>query len=764
MSEIFEGRTEIVDKEEELPNDISEKIKEGEFELKDLNDIDIQNHNKVALELINKGYFGFIIDNLSSFKKLSIDVLSNITNASYCERIAENVSSFVDSSHKEIAIMIIDDVGYDDYRRFNFFVKNIENFKGLDDEVALKLIEVGEVDFLERNLRYFNNLSQDVLSVLAEKQMGLKGRSVYLESGIGSFDKYDKNMALWLMENGFGNFVASDLDKVKGLDEEIMNIFIEWGRMGSNKYMSTAAEINLRLSKPNKVLDVAYSNFGRNLSYDIYSMYKNLDSGNLSSDMVEFGINEVGAFGVNKLRNKFREMQKELLNGELDTTLLLESSIARKWLMTITRYSLNDWIDEDEKAFVRRIEKYREVKDEHGKLPLGYRQSKVLNIDRVDKEKQEEFKLSEQFLSRYSTLLNSIKEARNLIEDEDGLNILIDRIKKKRNNLLKDINRKLDDPSKIESDIRLKMEGEKEEKIKKSLEFVIGNYEKQKRSLEQIDLESISHPQEIFSTLMSFKREFDEELRQLMFYASFYFNPKYKNISELDPDNSVINIDQLGRVIEFVDRVTNQETLKKYFTDKSASKNLKSLVNVSALRQEQLRWQNQAIKGTMSMKFIPSRDLLTEFSGYIADACWESEYDSILEQFPNFISLTIVKNPDDPGNERLVGSCLLIETESDKGNPLLVIRGLNPRENTINQLSTEDFYEKLINYLKSIAAKNVRKLAIVIDDHEGGSSTNRPVLFNYLDKKRSKLEKVKLKSNDDTEFNKYNIVNDCYLV
>jgi len=39
MSEIFEGRTEIVDKEEELPNDISEKIKEGEFELKDLNDI-----------------------------------------------------------------------------------------------------------------------------------------------------------------------------------------------------------------------------------------------------------------------------------------------------------------------------------------------------------------------------------------------------------------------------------------------------------------------------------------------------------------------------------------------------------------------------------------------------------------------------------------------------------------------------------------------------------------------------------------------------
>jgi len=70
----------------------------------------------------------------------------------------------------------------------------------------------------------------------------------------------------------------------------------------------------------------------------------------------------------------------------------------------------------------------------------------------------------------------------------------------------------------------------------------------------------------------------------------------------------------------------------------------------------------------------------------------------------------------------------------------------------------------LIEYLKPIAEKADRRLAIVIDDYSGGSVTNRPVLFSYLNHLKKELKQVKLKTNEKTEFKDYDIRNDCYLV
>jgi hypothetical protein len=292
----------------------------------------------------------------------------------------------------------------------------------------------------------------------------------------------------------------------------------------------------------------------------------------------------------------------------------------------------------------------------------------------------------------------------------------------------------------------------------------IENLKKRKQQLKSIDLEVLSNPQDAFNALRAFKPEFDEELREIMFYFAFCANPEQqrKNLSEFDAQDP--SLDELSWVLNFVDHITNRETLKKYFTDKKAAKNFKGLLNISALEHEMARWQNQTTKGTMAMKFVPSRDLLTEFSGHIGDACWASEYDSILQEFPNFVSLTVIQNPDDPKHERLAGSSLLIETVGKDNEPLLVIRGLNPLENLINQLDVKDFYNNLIEYLKPIAEKAGRKLAIVIDEYSGGSGTNRPVLFNYLNQLKRKLKQVKLKTNEGTEFNDYDIRNDCYLV
>jgi hypothetical protein len=152
-----------------------------------------------------------------------------------------------------------------------------------------------------------------------------------------------------------------------------------------------------------------------------------------------------------------------------------------------------------------------------------------------------------------------------------------------------------------------------------------------------------------------------------------------------------------------------------------------------------------------------------EVSGSLADACWQDRNEDLIAlEHPNFTSVTFVQNPETK-DERIAGACLLIESEAlEGGQPLLVIRGLNPLENVINRLSVEDFYQKFTEYCEGIAERGGRKLAIVIDDHSGGSATNRPALFQYLS--RLELRKVMLKFNQDTEFNGYVIANKTFLV
>ena len=51
-----------------------------------------------------------------------------------------------------------------------------------------------------------------------------------------------------------------------------------------------------------------------------------------------------------------------------------------------------------------------------------------------------------------------------------------------------------------------------------------------------------------------------------------------------------------------------------------------------------------------------------------------------------------------------------------------------------------------------------------MENPTGGSGTNRPILFQYLNNLKNNLKKVKLASDKDTEFNEYKIKNDCYLI
>jgi hypothetical protein len=200
--------------------------------------------------------------------------------------------------------------------------------------------------------------------------------------------------------------------------------------------------------------------------------------------------------------------------------------------------------------------------------------------------------------------------------------------------------------------------------------------------------------------------------------------------------------------------------MSKYFTDKQARNKFRDLINVKALIEELSRFNNQEKIGTLPMKFIPTRGVLLEYSGHIADACWAGGYkDTIAATFPNFTGVAMVQNPDTK-NEKLCGACLLIETEDQETKePMLVIRGLNPIENTINQLSIPDFVDQIQAYVESLAKKTGRKPGIVIDGHCGGASTNRPLLYNHLSNIKDKDFVQVHVPNADTNFNGYNISN-----
>jgi hypothetical protein len=157
--------------------------------------------------------------------------------------------------------------------------------------------------------------------------------------------------------------------------------------------------------------------------------------------------------------------------------------------------------------------------------------------------------------------------------------------------------------------------------------------------------------------------------------------------------------------------------------------------------------------------------LVSEFSGQIADACWAGREDeSILFDYTNIETVSIKEGG------RFIGSCVLIKSVDNSGNPVLILRGVNPRESEVNKLSVAKFMSALLKFVASYARKLNYKPLIVIDDHIGGSATNRPKVFFQL----QNLKKIFVrfnnltdrieKSNMPTVFNGYYIQDTVYEI
>lgn len=230
--------------------------------------------------------------------------------------------------------------------------------------------------------------------------------------------------------------------------------------------------------------------------------------------------------------------------------------------------------------------------------------------------------------------------------------------------------------------------------------------------------------------------------------------------------------DELASMLDLVDHILVQEYLLKLNPGDKEYKRFvtKTLFNTSVIELALAELQNKSklvkdpsLIPKKSLTIIPSRDVGLELSGQIGDACWASKYGSIAKQMPNLTAVLFAENQDD-GTKSLVGSSLFIEAETEEGEKILIVRGLNPIQNFIGRVDSHDFLSKFMDYAKETADRAGRKLAIVYD-HRGGASTNRPALFNAMTAYVSSNNLVPIDvPEDQVQFNGYTLKDSIYLV
>ncbi len=490
---------------------------------------------------------------------------------------------------------------------------------------------------------------------------------------------------------------------------------------------------------------------------EIFTLFGQIRHGDLSSldPVLAKSINKVGEDGWNQLKTALTNVRESVLRGEVDAHSMLESPLLLKYLMTLTRFSSSEWGKHDDSEIIKLL---TNDLDEPKTVSPAYQPSDTVNIRLVDAEAQEAFVISEPARNQYAGFARDIQQAIAMNADPDHVQDLGEKLHK----VLKE--RAIEIGKGLEA-MQAKLET-LPESARTKLEQKIAEQREELQTLERTNPKTLMSLRNFYSTFSALARHKKAAplLRQVLFAKVFRKNPElveqWQERLEGETEPSLSDIEAMAN---FVQHFTNQETWAKRFRRNGMLKVLDNIASTDALNEDIGRSLSLDSAGSRPFAFVPTRGVLMELSGHIGDACWASKYTSIAKEFPNFTGLVIVQNPNTK-DARFAGAAMLIEATAKNGTPLLVIRGLNPIENVITQLKPDDFYQQVVNYVQTIAAQLGRKVAIVIDDHTGGSGTNRPSLFQFLNNHRTSLRQIVLDNDPPTRFNGYNITNFTYLV
>jgi len=199
----------------------------------------------------------------------------------------------------------------------------------------------------------------------------------------------------------------------------------------------------------------------------------------------------------------------------------------------------------------------------------------------------------------------------------------------------------------------------------------------------------------------------------------------------------------------------------KLTSDSKRQSVIKKIMGLSAL--EDITEPKRSGLETRQLIAHNTRNLFMEFSGYNVDACWANTYEyGIASTVTNVSFYKFSELNFDSGIIIQRGGTLILEGESEAGDLLWLVRGLNPRNDMYPNFCAESFVNSFLESLMHKALEVNASVCVILDAAHASSTNRRWVRRQYdnLD-----LEKVVPRERSEFVFNQYLLTPDnMYLV
>jgi hypothetical protein len=490
-----------------------------------------------------------------------------------------------------------------------------------------------------------------------------------------------------------------------------------------------------------------YANFGMGLPA-LFAAYRHLVREEpLTSELRAAGIKNTGSEGVRQLR----ELRRTLMDGSLNPaeSLPLESRIHEELLVAISRFDESEW--KRNENFRQLAEAFCESASKGEVAPLAAHWTKgKFRAALIDKEALQKFNFAEPCRVKLKELALDVRKVLGLagpdvLEQEKSF------VRGVLGSWRQNVAASLDAPNEGIKDAK-RVEGQR--RYMEDLDKLLKSLDKTKQLKEAIAVLAESRLKE--------SPEISGALRRLLVanLPQEVIRPR----SVVDSNAAEEAKEQIGQVVNIFQHLVLQESLPTLGLSQNGIKRVKAACKVDALLQDLARLQNIGTRGYMDLTVVPHRGLLGELSGFICDACWTKER-GFLQKYPKVTPLLFLHGEGTP-EQKLVGACLVIETETCEGEKVLVLRGINPLQNTITKLSAKDFFESFVDdYIVPIAkGAGAKKILVPWNASAGGSQTNRPDLNLYIASAYPKSNTVPLADVRGTTVNGYDVSRICVPV
>ncbi len=499
---------------------------------------------------------------------------------------------------------------------------------------------------------------------------------------------------------------------------------------------------------------------GGETSTELLRAMVDINGGEVTDYLKDIGINATGGKGEQRLRQMIADTRTQLLELEVGEQALAEiiaNPIKVDVLKAVTRYEGSEFGPSDSNS-LRELMKYHIAAAADGRIEaLGseYQPSETIALDvmawdgdgkaaeRAEQGGVDEW--SKGLIEQYGVLRDDLEQAVAAYDKGESIGQGIDALRKGIETSIAALDEQLDNPSlpeRAKENFRTRRD---------QLQTLVTPADPDKPG--QYPLRSVRSLEQNFR-LLAQNRNLHPQLRKFVFSRALYKHPESRSlVGDLQAQPSIKSVSNLR---EFTEHIVNLETFSQYFTDEKSATVFRNMLGVKSL-DEAIARRAKATTSTgkqTNIQFVPTRGIMMELSGHIGDACWAGKYESIAEAMPNMTAV-IVKQSPGTKSERLTGAGMLIETKnSESGEPTLLVRGLNPVENMIQNVAPGQFYDEFIGYARQIAARKGMRLGIVLDDHSGGATSNRPVLFEHIAKTVDKTKPIRV-PDEDVAFNGY---------